>query len=159
MSNDLSGLPGICTAVRHLVCVVVGAPGPVQAASADPTPSSSTGMMTIKNSESASESFRSMACLRFEDRCCEATLPVRSSLPAPCRREFRTDFGDASSLLLPRRALAERRSVSGPNLARTLSRAGKYERRGPWPRARGRRYEGCCGGAGAESDSRGTGGG
>src|SRR5881296_4109055 len=66
MSNDLSGLPGICTAVRHLVCVVVGAPGPVQAASADPTPSSSTGMMTIKNSESASEYFRSMACLRFE---------------------------------------------------------------------------------------------
>ena len=29
MSNDLSGLPGICTAVRHLVSVVVGAPGPV----------------------------------------------------------------------------------------------------------------------------------
>src|SRR2546422_1191550 len=113
MSNDLSGLPGICTAVRHLVCVVVGAPGPVQAASADPTPSSSTGMMTIKHSESASEYFRSMACLRFEDRCCEATLPVRSSLPAPCRREFRTDFGDASSLLLPRRAPAQRISCPG----------------------------------------------
>jgi len=101
MSNDLSGLPGICTAVRHLVCVVVGAPGPMQAASADPTPSSSTGMMTIKNSESASEYFRSMACLRFEDRCCEATLPVRYSLPAPCRREFRTDFGDAPPFFFP----------------------------------------------------------
>ena len=122
MSNDLSGLPGICTAVRHLVCVVVGAPGPVQAASADPTPSSSTGMMTIKHSESASEYFRSMACLRFEDRCCEATLPVRSSLPAPCRREFRTDFGDASSLLLPRRALAERiSSADGTWLAPCLA--------------------------------------
>src|SRR2546430_15091932 len=79
-------------------------------------------MMTIKNSESASECFRSMACLRFEDRCCEATLPVRSSLPAPCRREFRTDFGDASSLLLPRRALAERiSSADGTWLAPCLA--------------------------------------
>src|SRR6267142_254918 len=142
MSNDLSGLPGICTAVRHLVCVVVGAPGPVQAASADPAPSSRTGTMTIKNSESASEYFRSMAYLRVEDRCCEASLPVRYSLPAPCRREFRTDVGNGSSLLLPRRALAERVPVSGRNLARTLSRAGKCDHRGPWPRARGRRYEG-----------------
>ena len=32
MSNERSGLPAIVTAVRHFVCVVVGAPGPVQGA-------------------------------------------------------------------------------------------------------------------------------
>src|SRR5215470_16106638 len=36
MSYDCSGLPGIWTAVRHLVCVVVGAPGPVHWACAAP---------------------------------------------------------------------------------------------------------------------------
>src|SRR5690242_3389067 len=34
MSNDWSGLPGICTAARHRVSVLAGAPGPVQAANA-----------------------------------------------------------------------------------------------------------------------------
>src|SRR5262245_38862264 len=32
MSNDCSGLPGMRTAFSHLVCVVVGAPGPAQSA-------------------------------------------------------------------------------------------------------------------------------
>jgi hypothetical protein len=32
ISNDRSGLPGICTAVRQRVCVSVGAPGPVHEA-------------------------------------------------------------------------------------------------------------------------------
>src|SRR5215813_10690594 len=36
MSNDLILLPGIATAVRHLVSVLVGAPGPVQAPNAAP---------------------------------------------------------------------------------------------------------------------------
>src|SRR5262245_25753026 len=36
MSNDCSGWPGISTAVRHLVWVVVGAPGPLQGARAAP---------------------------------------------------------------------------------------------------------------------------
>src|SRR5689334_21486502 len=34
MSNDCSGLPGIVTAVTHLVCVSVGAPGPWHTAKA-----------------------------------------------------------------------------------------------------------------------------
>src|SRR5215831_18993567 len=32
MSNERSGLPGIVTAVRHFVCDVAGAPGPVHGA-------------------------------------------------------------------------------------------------------------------------------
>src|SRR5207247_512442 len=36
MSYDRRGLPGIWTAVKHLVSVLVGAPRPVQAASAAP---------------------------------------------------------------------------------------------------------------------------
>ena len=34
MSKGRSGLPGICTAVRHFVWVSLGAPGPLQAANA-----------------------------------------------------------------------------------------------------------------------------
>src|SRR3954471_8648980 len=36
MSYERSGLPGICTAVRHFVCVFAGAPVPVHTASAAP---------------------------------------------------------------------------------------------------------------------------
>ena len=32
MSNDRSGFPGIEIAVKHFVCVLVGAPGPVHGA-------------------------------------------------------------------------------------------------------------------------------
>src|SRR4051812_16895923 len=36
MSYERSGLPGMCTAVRHFVCVLDGAPAPVHAANAAP---------------------------------------------------------------------------------------------------------------------------
>src|SRR6267142_86830 len=38
MSYDRSGLPGIGTAVRHVVCVSVGAPAPVHGGSASAVP-------------------------------------------------------------------------------------------------------------------------
>src|SRR5215831_10719269 len=46
MSNDRSGLPVMVTAVRHLVCVVVGAPGPVHGAATAPVVPSDTAPMT-----------------------------------------------------------------------------------------------------------------
>jgi hypothetical protein len=46
MSYDRSGLPGIWTAVRHLVSVLLGAPGPVHAAYAAPDAASDTSTAT-----------------------------------------------------------------------------------------------------------------
>src|ERR1700752_203592 len=52
MSNVRSGFPGIWIAVRHLVCVVVGAPGPVHGAAAagvsDATPSNAVATVPEK---------------------------------------------------------------------------------------------------------------
>src|SRR2546427_13031312 len=55
MSYDCRGLPGIITAVRHLVSVVVGAPGPVQAASAAPDVASAPAETSIGAATIASE--------------------------------------------------------------------------------------------------------
>src|ERR1700682_4509703 len=56
MSNDRSGLPGIWTAVRHLVSVLVGAPGPIQAANAAPDVASEAAPISAQ----VEESFESM---------------------------------------------------------------------------------------------------
>src|SRR5262245_37297231 len=57
MSYDCSGLPGIWTAVRHLVCVVVGAPGPVHWASAAPNVASDTAPNSIEATTSMPSRF------------------------------------------------------------------------------------------------------
>src|SRR5215470_5567455 len=68
MSNDLSRLPGIWTAVRHLVCVLVGAPGPWHGGSAKATPivaSSATPNRTTVNNTVAFEHPVSFSILEF----------------------------------------------------------------------------------------------
>jgi hypothetical protein len=73
MSYDLSGLLpwGSWTAVRHLVSVLVGAPGPVQAANAAPdiasvpTPTSS-GAATSAASEVREENLANILLPPFE---------------------------------------------------------------------------------------------
>src|SRR6266849_2928310 len=62
MSYDRSGLPGIWTAVRHLVSVLVGAPGPVQAAYAVPAPTSA-GAASIAAIELRKVNLADMCCL------------------------------------------------------------------------------------------------
>src|SRR5262245_38911800 len=57
MSYDCSGLPGIWTAVRHLVCVVVGAPGPVHWACAAPDVASDTAPNSIEATTSMPSRF------------------------------------------------------------------------------------------------------
>src|SRR5207247_11394046 len=90
MSYDRRGLPGIWTAVKHLVSVVVGAPGPVQAASAapdvasDPTPTSS-GAATIAVSEMREGILADMCCLllvaltRLFRKCAPTQHPLDAS--------------------------------------------------------------------------------
>src|SRR5437588_8551419 len=57
MSKDRSGLPGIWTAVRHLVCVSVGAPRPVQAPNAAPDAASDTAPSSAEADESLADMF------------------------------------------------------------------------------------------------------
>src|SRR5882672_4585487 len=52
MSYERSGLPGIWTAVRHLVSVLLGAPGPVQAANAAPDVASEAAPISAQVEES-----------------------------------------------------------------------------------------------------------
>src|SRR5882724_8199051 len=62
MSYDRSGLPGIWTAVQHLVSVLAGAPGPVQAAYAVPAPTSA-GAASIAAIELRKVNLADMCCL------------------------------------------------------------------------------------------------
>src|SRR5882724_1667425 len=62
MSYDRRGLPGIWTAVKHLVSVLVGAPGPVQAAYAVPAPTSA-GVARIAAIELRKVTLANMCCL------------------------------------------------------------------------------------------------
>src|SRR5882672_5554915 len=62
MSYDLSGAPGIWTAVRHWVSVLAGAPGPVQAAYAVPAPTSA-GAASIAAIELRNVNLADMCCL------------------------------------------------------------------------------------------------
>src|SRR6266404_9870637 len=55
MSNERSGLPGIWTAAMHLVCVSVGAPGPVQAPNAAPVAASDTAPISAEADESLAD--------------------------------------------------------------------------------------------------------
>src|SRR5437762_9976938 len=55
MSNDRSGLPGIWTAAMHLVCVSVGAPGPIQAPNAAPDAASDTAPSSAEADESLAD--------------------------------------------------------------------------------------------------------
>src|SRR2546430_344356 len=57
MSNDCSGLPGIRMAFTHLVCVVVGAPGPAHSAEAVPAVSIRTGTITTRSKAKMAEPF------------------------------------------------------------------------------------------------------
>src|SRR2546422_4506829 len=55
MSNERSGLPGIWIAARHLVCVSVGAPGPIQAPNAAPDAASDTAPSSAEADESLAD--------------------------------------------------------------------------------------------------------
>src|SRR5262245_2042532 len=57
MSYDCSGLPGIWTAVRHLVCVLVGAPGPSHTARAAPDVASDTAPNSTEATRSVASRF------------------------------------------------------------------------------------------------------
>src|SRR5437899_2453961 len=64
MSNDLNGLPGILIAVKHLVSVLVGAPGPVQAASAAPGIASNTAANSaVAKTETSTVAFENPSSL------------------------------------------------------------------------------------------------
>src|SRR5262245_18585730 len=85
MSYDCSGLPGIWTAVRHLVCVVVGAPGPVHWASAAPDVASDTAPNSIEATRSMPSRFgrrpisaSSGSCEEPEEYIANIVLPPMS---------------------------------------------------------------------------------
>src|SRR3989449_1952057 len=64
MSYDCRGLPGIITAVKHLVSVLVGALGPVQAASAAPGIASNTAATSaVAKTETSIVAFKNPSSL------------------------------------------------------------------------------------------------
>src|SRR5882724_3519664 len=78
MSYDRSAAPGIWTAVRHLVSVLVGAPGPVQAAYAVPAPTSA-GAASIAAIE--------LRKVNLADMCCLLLLVDTTTLFRKCARQ------------------------------------------------------------------------
>src|SRR6267142_275358 len=77
MSKDRIGLPGIGTAATHLVWVLVGAPGPVQAACAAPDAASDTAPTSAGAARIAVMEFRKA---NLADMCCLLMLSVGAML-------------------------------------------------------------------------------
>src|SRR3989440_11963669 len=82
MSYDRRGLPGIWTAVKHLVSVLVGAPGPVQAAYAVPAPTSA-GAASIAAIDLRKVNLADMCCLLLVDTLFRDCAPTQHRLDAP----------------------------------------------------------------------------
>src|SRR5882672_10890954 len=107
MSKDRSGLPGIWIAAWHLVCVSVGAPGPVQAPNAAPVAASDTA----PSSAEADESLADMLVSPLVDEC-NALLRCRvfswngqHATPPACRSPDRDDA------VLPGRRIATKKAL------------------------------------------------